>query len=157
MIDLKKDLDLFFERQAEIKKSANELSDKVDLKIMEFIKDKVTPAFEEIKAELLTRGRKVETIITRFSAMLIISTAEKTELSLNIKLNKSGKTAYAVPIREIVDRKKGQIFTSQGVFRSGSQNYTIEELTKDELVKYIIGQYKDSLGAILLSEISESK
>lgn len=56
MADINKDLDLFFERQEEIKKHAVEQNKIAEKKTTNFINDKVVPAFEVIRSELSKRG-----------------------------------------------------------------------------------------------------
>lgn len=84
---------------------------------------------------------------------VVIKVNNKTELNFTIKITKSGGKAFAVPVEEFTKFKDSQIYRSEGAFRSGSQDYSTDDLTKDELVAYIIERYKDRAETILAYDL----
>ena len=107
----------------------------------DFIRDVVTPAFEEISRELAKYGRQITTRHTDASASLTVSNGGSEEITYRVQ----GRT-FPNGIRPFAEirfreRKGLRLITVENMFRSGNSDYTLEDVTKDELIANFIETY----------------
>ena len=105
-----------------------------------FLRDEVRPAFEELKTELEKYGRQVEIRIGSIAGGIQVLYQHKLEFDLSVQFH----GGHPYPYERYID-KEGRHGASEGFFRSGSQDYTIKDIKKDELLKYALARYKDAL------------
>ena len=136
MNDWRKDLKSFFGKTEETKLR----EDKTEM--TNFITNIAIPAFRELEAELARFGRYVnirETVNT--ASITVFAQAGDEELMYRIqsRMFPNGVLPYAeIRFRE----RKGLRFLSiESMFRSGSQNYSLADITTDEIIKNFLEHY----------------
>jgi hypothetical protein len=95
----------------------------------------------ELKEELEKHGRRVN-VYEGLGDNPSISVTYKgnDELEYSIKISRGLR-----PIPEIhfTDMRNGKRYKSEGYIRSGGQDYTIADISKNEIIKDFLNQYKD--------------
>ncbi len=107
----------------------------------EFIRDVVAPAFEEISRELAKYDRQIATRQTEASATLTVTHAGNEEITYRVqgRTFPNGIRPFAeVRFRE---RKGLRLITVENMFRSGNSDYTLEDVTRDEVIANFIDTY----------------
>jgi hypothetical protein len=103
----------------------------------------VRPAFEELKREL-EKGQKVACIsITAELASLQIEYHGETEFIYSLKPSiKPNGRAFLDVEEYFKDPTDGQFHRLKDFLRSGSQDYFLDQLEKDEIIKHFHKVYK---------------
>ena len=55
------------------------------------------------------------------------------------------RTVYSYPEIRDFDPNKSEYFIRETRFRKGLQDYTVDDITKEELIQYIMQGYKSSI------------
>ena len=140
MEDWKKDLDDLFrttQEEAQKKKRGKEEDKSEAIKFYESI---VIPAFTELKSELERHGRKVK-IYKESGEYASISIIHEGNEEYNYALKV--RNLRPIPETEFTDIRIGKRFKSEGSMRSGSQDYIITDISKDEIIRHFLCGYKD--------------
>lgn len=117
----------------------------------EFIKSTVRPAFEEVSAELRKHERITEINDNGVDYISItikkggVSGITEEELKYAITLPYDSKWAHPVPEIHFRDKKSGQFYRAEGHIRSGTQDYTVKDITKDDIINDLINDYGDHI------------
>ena len=107
-----------------------------------FIRECVLPAFQELSDELERYGRTVVVRDSLTSAALIVSKGGEEEMSYRVqgRTFPTGVLPYAeVRFRE---RKGRRLIRVESMFRSGKPNYTLFDVTTEEIIRNFLDQYK---------------
>ena len=106
-----------------------------------FISDVVVPAFEEILAEMESHGRDVTVRVAGTSAMISVRNEGEEELIYRIQ----GRTfpTKVLPYAEIRfrERKGLKLIRVESMFRDGSEDYSLTDITTDEIIESFVGEY----------------
>ena len=140
MTNWKSDMESFFH-----KKQKNAQVDETKLKetksgVATFFSAVVIPAFEEIKIELEKYQREGTVLGGIDSASIVISHKGYTEFTYSIKVH----PGTSFPYSEIHFRNpsEAKTYRAEGILRTGSQDYTIAHITKEEIIKQFLSDYK---------------
>lgn len=135
MSEWRKNLGNFFEESSEAE--LEEKKSEVEI----FIAEVAIPAFEEIAMELQGHGRNITIRESGSSASILVQKNGEEEMSYSIQ----GRTfpTGTLPYAEIRYRERGgrRLITVESVVRSGSQDYQITDITKDEVIEHFIKEY----------------
>lgn len=107
-----------------------------------FFTETALPAYEELTAELQKYGRTTQVRATTSSATLSVTHKGEDEISYRLQARTfpNGVRPFAeVRFRE---RKGLKLITVETMVRSGSDEYTINNITKDEVIKSFLSHYK---------------
>ena len=143
MSDWKLDMEGFFhEKQKKAQVNEDKLKD-TKAEVGTFFSAVVFPAFEEIKTELKKYQRESNVVGGIDSSSIVISYKGYTEFTYSIKVYPS--TSF--PCSEIHFRKGAGVKTyrAEGILRAGSQDYTVAQITKEEIIKQFLSDYKDHM------------
>jgi len=140
MSDWKSDLEGFFHQK---QKKAQVDEDKLKgtkSEVATFFSAVVIPAFEEIKTELEKYQREGTVLGGIDSASIVISHKGYTEFTYSIKVH----PGTSFPYSEIHFRNpsEAKTYRAEGILRTGSQDYTIAHITKEEIIKHFLSDYK---------------
>lgn len=102
-----------------------------------FFRLKVHPVFEEIKEALNRHGRKVEIEPEVDGLRIAVSYEDTRELHLSIRVTEWRHHLVVQP----TDDWRGGSYES--FIRGGINDYTVDEISKDEIRDYVLNQYKD--------------
>jgi hypothetical protein len=105
-------------------------------KAARFYQTIVAPALQELKPEFEKHGREVAVFTNDQLASIRIEFQGNEEFYLEIKQ----RGLYAYPLEYLRDGGK-----AEGYFRSGTQDYTLDDITKEELQQYIVNDYKTTM------------
>lgn len=140
MSDWKSDMEGFFhEKQKKSQVDEDKLKEtKSD--VVKFFSAVVIPAFEEIKAELEKYQRESNVFGGTDSASIVISYKGYTEFTYSIKVY----PGTVFPHSEMHFRNPSEVKTyrAEGILRTGLQDYTIAQITKEEIIKQFLSDYK---------------
>jgi len=104
---------------------------------------KVIPAFEEVKAQLEKHGRTVRVRSGENYANITVEYSGVEELNYSIDVSVTARGAFPWTIEELTDKKTDKRFNMKGSIRSGSQDYDLNDLSKDEIIQAVVNKYKD--------------
>jgi hypothetical protein len=144
MEDWKKDLKDLFESKKEKKQEFVEQIGQQKQRVEIFYSSIVGPAFEELKTELEKHGRKVTVSKGKEHASINVSLEGMDEYQLNINVRIYPTVVHPYPTDIFVD-KNGKRYKGEGFLRSGSQDYDISDISKEEVIKYFLYHYKDHI------------
>jgi hypothetical protein len=116
----------------------NEKQEESSLEIKSFISTVVMPAFEELKSELENDRQEVR--IFRFDD----------SVTLEVKPNSDNEYIYRIefrfnkpiPFTRFREKRSNKLIESQSSIRSGSQDYTMSDITKEEIISHFFSGYK---------------
>jgi hypothetical protein len=149
MEDWKKDLSDFFNATKE-KKHQNELKLKQKTaEVASFYSSKAVPALEELKAELEKHGRQVTIHTSKEYPSITVKFEGAEEYSYAIKVRVSPDRAVPYPETRFTDKKDGRTYTSEGVMRSGLQDYDVSDICKDDIIRNFLVEYKLHVSGII--------
>jgi len=140
MSDWKSDMQGFFhEKQKKSEVDKDKLKE-TKSEVAKFFSAVVIPAFEEIKIELKKYQRESNVFGGIDSASIVISYKGYTEFTYSIKVY----PGTVFPCSEIHFRKPSEVKTyrAEGILRTGLQDYTIAQITKEEIIKQFLSDYK---------------
>jgi hypothetical protein len=139
MSDWKSDLDDFIRNKERQEKVDEDKLKEMNSKVKEFYSTIVTPAFEELKKELEKHQREVQMSAEHNLASIIVKYEGELELDYSIKVSTKGThPSQQTHFRD----KSGRTHRAEGYLRSGNQDYTIYDITKDDIIKNFISEYK---------------
>jgi len=138
MADWQDDLGTFF-KQKEQTHAEQERSE-----VERFISDVAMPAYEQLKAELEKYGREVSIRETASAATIAVQSCGVDEFRYSLQ----GRTfpEGILPFAELLSReRKGiRMIRTESMVRSGS-DYTISDITPDEVIAHFLSHYKRSI------------
>lgn len=143
MKDWKQELDSFFDAQEKKQMQDDTQRAGHEAEAAQFITGVVEPAFGEVKAELEKRGRTVTVSSDArymYRASISVEYEGREELDYTIEVRVNSRGAFATPVIRFTE--KGQRYKGEGFFRSGAQDYTASDITKDEVIANVIHEYK---------------
>ena len=143
MSDWKSDMKGFFqEKQKKAQVDEDKLKE-TKSEVATFFSEVVIPAFEEIKTELEKYQRESNVFGGIDSASIVISCKGYTEFTYSIKVY----PATLFPYSEIHFRNpsEAKTYRAEGILRTGSQDYTIAQITKEEIIKHFLSDYKNHM------------
>ena len=143
MSDWKSDMEGFFhEKQKKAQVGEDKLKG-TKSEVGAFFSAVVIPAFEEIKTELKKYQRESNVFGGIDSASIVISYKGYTEFTYSIKVY----PGTVFPCSEIHFRKRSEVKTyrAEGILRAGSKDYTVAQITKEEIIKQFLSDYKNHL------------
>lgn len=136
MAEWRDKLNNFFEETQKAQQDAEKGSE-----MARFINDVAAPAFEQLREELQNHGRSVTIRNTVTSAAIIVQYGGEEELNYRIQ----GRTFPngVLPFAEIrfKERKGLRLIRVESMFRSGSPDYRIEDVTADEIIQNFLQHY----------------
>lgn len=113
--------------------------------IAEWISSVAEPALNEIKVELEKRGRTVKVGAYAQSASITVSHNGFEELDLAIAVDPA-RSLYPTPVKNFTDLTDGKRYRSEGTMQSGSQSYTIANIGKEDVIAYVLREYRPRSG-----------
>ena len=143
MSDWKSDMEGFFhEKQKKAQVDEDKLKD-TKSEVGTFFSAVVIPAFEEIKIELKKYQRESNVFGGIDSASIVISYKGYTEFTYSIKVY----PGTVFPCSEIHFRKPSEVKTyrAEGILRVGPPGYTVAQITKEEIIKQFMSDYKSHM------------
>jgi hypothetical protein len=108
-----------------------------DAKVAAFIHSAVKPAFEDLKTEFEKYGRSVVIETQPTSAKIIVKYKNIEEFWLELQF----RGVYPKVIEEFWDNRNRRI-VSEGSVRYGVQDYSIDDITPDEIRNLVIDRYR---------------
>jgi hypothetical protein len=147
MSDWKQDLDDFFRARGEAPRpSTNELLVRRNEEAGAFIQGTVLPAFEEVQAALARYGREA-----------LVNAAHKGQVAASIRVRNAGRDEFeyfigtrvtserAAPYVEVAIQTGWPRRTIEGALREGAQDYSVVDITKEEVIRHFLTAYKAQL------------
>ena len=114
--------------------------------LQRFLSQTALTAFEQLSQELQKYGRTVQIRSTASSAALTVSNNGEEELNYRLQARTfpNGVRPFAeVRFRE---RKGLKLITVESMVRSGPSEYTIADVSSDEVIKNFLEHYKRRVG-----------
>ncbi len=144
MKDWKKILAGFFEKQKKEKGGKEEKHSREKLRVEEFYATIVNPAFEELKSELRKHGREVDIYTQRRDfASIIVQFEGEEELDYSIEVMLYPGLAFPRPVVHYTEWASSRRLRAEGFLRQGIQVYDISDITKEEIIKHFLKEYKN--------------
>jgi hypothetical protein len=144
------ELDAFFDELAQREETLKKLIAEGQMRAAAFFESVVLPAYSELKPSLERHGRTVLIVEREESASIRIEVQERLEFEYTLVVQKT----YARPIIRAYDPTEKKIKRSDKYLRTGIQDYTIAEISKEELMRHFLDAYmkylKDAQRARLL-------
>lgn len=138
----KKDLREFFKAQDAGKKEEKR-DDKTKPQVAKFYSSKVKRAFKQLKKELKSHGRDVESSVGEDSASIEVRFEGRLELDYRIKV----RDLRPFPETHYLD-KNGHGISAEGSFQRGVQGPDILDITEDDIIRNFLVEYKSRLWAL---------
>jgi hypothetical protein len=136
------ELESFFQEKEQKQKDAVQKLANSHGEVSSFFDNVVVPAFEELKSELEKYGREVKIIVMNESALISIRHKGDTELDYTLAVRIGTRGASPYPETRFL-RLDGKTYCAQGRLREGLQDYTIESITKQEIIRHVLVEYKN--------------
>jgi hypothetical protein len=133
----KSDLKSAFEKQDRKSLSALKKKRTAEEEIKIFLADVVKPAFKEIKSEMGKHNRRVEIAISSRPSLQIYF-----DNNLELQFEIEFRNLHLAPQITTQD-KNGNYSNSELTFRSGAQDFTIHDISKNEIIDFIVKKYID--------------
>jgi len=144
MENWKKILANFFDKQKEEKGEKEVKRSQEKLRVEKFYSTIVNPAFEELKSELKKHGREVEVYTERRDfASIIVQFEGEEELDYSIEVMLYPNLAFPRPVIHFTEWASSRRLRVEGLLRRGIQDYDISDITKDEIIKHFLNEYKN--------------
>ncbi len=147
MRDWKQDLEAFFRARGETPRpSTTDLLVRRNNEAGIFIDQTVMPAFEELQAALAQYGREA-----------LLSTAHKGRAAASIRVRHEGRDEFeyligvrvtperAFPYVELIPHGGWPRRPIENTVREGSQDYSVSDITKEEVIAHFLASYKAHL------------
>ena len=143
MSDWKSDLEGFFHQKQKKAQVDEDKLKEAKSEVTTFFSAVVIPAFEEIKIELEKYQREGNVLGGIDSASIVISHKGYTEFTYSVKVY----PGTLFPCCEIHFRKGSEVKTyrAEGILRAGSQDYTVAQITKEEIIEQFLSDYKNHM------------
>jgi len=137
MSDWKDDLESFFEEKERQNKAYTEQRQNAELQSASFLSNTVVPAFEEIQAELEKYGREV--IISNKDQAVNIQIFYESSLEFDYWIKVDINNLRPHPeIQLTIDEQKVSL---EGTLRVGVESFTIEDISKQEIIGSFLSDY----------------
>ena len=106
-----------------------------------FIADVAIPAFEELLKELERHGRRVTIRESASSAVITVFDGGKEEIMY--RLQERTFPDRTLPYAQVRMRERGglKLVTVEAMLRSGSPDYSTEDITKEEVIESVLHHY----------------
>lgn len=140
---------LFDQKEEKTKETQQKIS-QAEKEFAEFIKIVARPALEEVAEELKKYKRTAEIFDSGSNYVSITVKKEsehgfsEEEFSYAIKLSRGAQRAYPTPETRFQD-KDGKSYRAEGFIRSGGQDYTAKDITKEEIINHFLQEYHSHL------------
>ncbi len=146
MADWKADLAQHFDQEQQKKQEDQATAETNSEKTKHFIATVVVPAFEEVKAELEKLGKSAQVYADANSASIYISWGKPDpithrytdDLKYYIKVRRG-----VFPYPEMVYHDRGQRYRAGDFLRGGGNDYTLEQVTKEDIIKHLTNEIKN--------------
>jgi len=145
MSDWKSDLESFFQDKQKETQVREEKLTHTKSEVATFFSTVVVPAFEEIKTELEKYQREVRVSSGTDFASIVVSYKGEAELGYSIKVRMRAGSAFPYPETRFRDPTDGKMYRGEGFLRSGAQDYTVAQITKEEIIKHCLSDYKSHM------------
>jgi len=116
--------------------------DPANAELQRFMTEVVVPALEELSQELERHGRQATVRASETSAALMVAQDGEEEMTYRLqgRMFPGGVLPYAdVRYRE---RKGLRLLRSESMLRSGNTSYTLRDVTREEIIRHFLDQYK---------------
>lgn len=111
-----------------------------------FIEEVAVPAFEEVRGELEQHGRKVRLDRDKaYVALLILDAHGHEEFYYSVRIRTTRPATFAFPEFEARDPGK-TISRAEVVLRSGPASYDVSGLTREQLIRHFLHEYRKWIG-----------
>ncbi len=114
-----------------------------DRNVENFFRLKVLPAFEEFKTVLEEQGREVTIGQGLEEVTIKVMFKGEEEIKYGVQAKVYGTRVVVHPVQFFSE--EGQRYKGEGFFRSGIQNYSVDDLTKEEIIQHLLSEYKSRL------------
>lgn len=141
----KADLANLFQDVAQEQKKTEEQLSLTKAEASDFYATVVGPAFEELRAELEKHGRKVDVTVNSRRASIVVTHDGIQEMDYSVMVRTHPGRVFPYPETRFTSTSDGRNYRSEGYFRSGLQDYTIKDITKEEIIKHFLGDYRASI------------
>lgn len=111
--------------------------------IKEFFQTKVLPAFEDLKTVLEEQKREVTINYGLDEVTIKVLFNGKEEMNYGVQAKLYGTRVVVHPVERFSEG--GKRFRGEGYFRSGAQDYSIDDLSKEEIIQHFSSEYGRSL------------
>jgi len=106
-----------------------------------FLREVAVPAFEELKTEFERHGRTVMIRDSESTASISVSVDGAEEITYRIRERLFVDRNLPYTEIRVRERKGLRLITVESMLRSGSPDYTLEDITKEEILKSVLQQY----------------
>ena len=137
-----------FDEKEEKESEKKERTKDSEIQFAEFIIQTVRPAFEELSIQL-KRHKRTTGIFDNNRNYASITVQKMSESGITeeefqyvIRLPLDAEQAYPITETHIRDKKDGKTYVVQGSLRSGEQDYTTKDITKDDIIQHFLQQYE---------------
>jgi hypothetical protein len=142
MSDWKSDLACLFSEKEENNKSNEEKLKITRAGVAKFYSEVVIPAFEELKNELEKYHRDVKIYTGEVYASIIVGHKDETEANYSIRVRIIPGKAFPFPETIFIELSGGKSYRVECFLRTGSQDYDITQINKDEIIQDFLSNYK---------------
>jgi hypothetical protein len=139
--DWQGELASFFQDKEQKKIETDQELHETCVKVVDFYRDVVVPAFEDVKSELEKYGRDIRISSGSDSASISVSHCGEVEFQYTLKVRVSPNGAIPYPETHFRNHSDGKSYKSQGCLRSGVQDYTVTTITKKEIILHLVADY----------------
>jgi hypothetical protein len=141
MSEWKSDLASLFSEKEENKNNEEKLKI-TRAGVTKFYSEVVIPAFEELKIELEKYHREVKLYTGEVYASIIVGHQGETEANYSIRVRIIPGRAFPFPETIFIEPSDGKSYRVEGFLRTGSQDYDITQINKDEIIQDFLSNYK---------------
>lgn len=136
----------FDKKKSDTEKKQQNISQSQNL-FIEFIEKVARPAMEEVAVELKKYGLETRVGDNKFNAVGITIIdknrypTREDEFRYTIELPNEAQWAHPILKIRAQDRKTGTHHESEGPIKSGSQDYTVKDITKEDVIQSLTSEY----------------
>ena len=145
MSDWKSDLASLFSKKEENNKNNEEKLKITRTAVAKFYSKVVIPAFEELQIELEKYQREVKIYSGEVYASIIVGHKGEAEANYSIRVRILPGREFPFPETIFIEPSSGKSYRVEGFLRTGSQDYDITQINKDEIIQDFISNYKTHL------------
>jgi len=107
-----------------------------------FLQSVVIPAMERAAQALNKVGRRTSLVTGHNLAGMIVLYHGQEEFQYVIQVTVTPPIVYAAPSMVLFDPKSGEGHETGGVLREGPQDYDVDTISKEEIIRHFLGEYK---------------
>jgi choline/glycine/proline betaine transport protein len=141
MTEWRESLDVFFKETEEARQRQEDGSE-----LGRFIADIVLPAFEDVAQEMSKHGRYTITRDSGTSAAMMVYNEGDEEFTYRIQSRTFPNRVLPVAEIRFRERKGLKFIRAESMFRGGSHDYNMADITKDEVIQNFIENYVSRVG-----------